>query len=98
MNRKTRFAVLSVFLGASLIAFTSGAVNRVSVTETPGWQSYLSDIADIQMAIMQAESEAAASSAPMSQAAPAQPVAVPYFPAQYVLKAGADTSEPLSTF
>jgi hypothetical protein len=69
MNRKTHFALLAVFLGASLIAFASGSVNRVSVTETSG-----------------------------VQAAPAQPAAVPYFPAQYVLKAGPGTSEPFSTF
>ena len=39
MNRKTHFALLAVFLGASLIAFASGAVNRVHLTETSGLQS-----------------------------------------------------------
>ena len=95
MDRKTRFALLAVFLGASLIAFASGTVNRVGVTETSSLQSYLSSIADIDMVGMPAETGAGGSSAPMSQAAPA---AVPYFPTQYVLKATPGTSEPISTF
>ena len=95
MNHKTRIALLAVFLGASLIAFASGTVNRVAVTETSGLQSYLSAIADMYTVGVQAELGADALAAPMSQSAPA---AIPYFPAQYVLKAAPGTSEPSSTF
>jgi hypothetical protein len=95
MNRKTSFALLAVFLGASLIAFASGKVNSVGVIDTSGLQSYLAAVADIDMVGMQAETGVGASSAPMSQAAPA---AVPYFPMQHALKAAPGASEAMSTF
>jgi hypothetical protein len=95
MKRKTYFALLAAFLGASLIA--SGAVNRADVTQVSGVQTYLSEIAETHMASMQSEAGAGVSSAAVTQAA-ALPPAVPYFPAQYQLNAASGSSEPISTF
>jgi hypothetical protein len=96
MTRTTRFVLLAVFLGASLIA--TGAANRADVTETSGVQAHLAVVAAGYLARMQAESGSAASFAPAAQVTAPQPGAVPYFPAQYELNAAPGSSEPTSTF
>ena len=95
MKHTTRFALIGAFLGASVIA--NGAVDHANVPQMPGVQTYLSNAADAHMASMGVV-VGAESSAPASSVSPAQPAAVPYFPAQYVLNAAPGTSEPISTF
>jgi hypothetical protein len=96
MEHSTRFVLIAVFLGASLVA--SGAVGRASVTDTSDVEKYMSVVADAYMASMQAEIVTVGQFGNASQATPKQPEAVAYFPAQYVLDAPAGTSEPISTF
>ena len=96
MNRTLRFVLLTVFLGASLIA--SGAVGRAGAPEKSDVEKYLVILGDAHSMSMQAEVMSVSQTAPVTEQPPAQAATAAYFPAQYVLDAPAGTSEPISTF